>query len=286
MEFLTDSNPIRRWEETPNGLKLWISFSDIKHPLNYDDTVHVIDEDELFDKESLNSAVGLPLTINHPPCAVNIDNRKHFGVGTLLQEYSNQDGTLVMAGLIHDSKAIAGIKNAEILHTSAAYNADKELIKDGYFKQKKRRYNHVALLDSNYQPRAGKNCKLILDSTYTPPDEKQEKLMSLDSLDKASKAELNKRIELLVEFQDALKKHNIYCDANNSSHEIKKKIISIYYPEKVVRDLTNDYLIDGFFINFKASNHDKSSKSDDELDSFFEDSSSSRQKFISQICGK
>jgi hypothetical protein len=179
-EYCVDSQPIGNWEETEEGyIKLWISVAVANKDLEYfheDGTkrIEYIDENDLFDPESLKTAIAKPFTINHPPEPVLINNHRKYSHGTTLQEIINDSGRLTVASVITDPDTCQKIKSKEIKYTSSAYRALKIPQDDGRLKQTKRRYNHFALLTDDNQPRAGIDSCIILDSKGNEPMTTQE----------------------------------------------------------------------------------------------------------------
>lgn len=169
-EYCIDSQPIERWEETEEGyLKLWISVAVAGKDLEYyhedgSKRVEYITQDDLFDVDSLKTAIGKPFTVNHPPEPVLAANYKKYSQGTSLQEIINDNGRLVIASLITDPDTIEGIKSKRIKYTSSAYRATKIPQKDSKIRQTKRKYNHFAMLTEDQDPRAGTDSTIILDS--------------------------------------------------------------------------------------------------------------------------
>lgn len=171
-EYHVDTQPINRYEVTPEGyIRLWVSVAvadkDLEYVTDSGTRIEYIDKENLFDKESLKSAMGKPFTINHPPEPILIENYSLYSVGTSLQEFLNDDSRLVVSGLITDPIAAKAIINKDIQFTSSAYRAVKELQSDGRYKQVKRHYNHFGLLTADESPRAGIESTIILDSTST-----------------------------------------------------------------------------------------------------------------------
>lgn len=161
----TDSFKIKNYELTPEGyLKFWLVGGVPDQILDYGTHKESINEDTLFNPQSVNSAVGKPISFNHPPSAIDVSNIRDYSKGTILQEYSKEPDTkaLVLAGIVHDSELINEILSQKISYISAGYTAKKELNNDGILEQKSRHYNHFALLSEDYQPRAGANSKIIL----------------------------------------------------------------------------------------------------------------------------
>lgn len=247
-----DSQPIKNWEETTDGyMKLWLSVGVANYDLNYDGRIEVIDKPELIDENSMSTAVGRPIVLNHPPRAVSADLFNRYAKGVSLQEYAQDGNSVYFSTLVWDKALREGIKNGEYTHTSSAYYAKKTPQKDGKIKQSNRIYDHFAILSKEYTPRAGISSKILLlnqdsnDSDET--NKKDEEKMNVDA------DEIKNRTELLVNWLPVLKEHNKTIDYNLDSNNLKKLILSCYYPENVINQLNQDAVLSGFWLNFTAN---------------------------------
>ena len=149
-------------------LKIWLGVSDVSHPLVYAKDggkiqVELIDSDELFKQDSLNTIVGKSICIGHPKDPVTSKNHKQYEVGTILQESRDNNGVLEVAAIIKDEDTIKRVLDKELRYTSMGYYADKEPIsgRENYLKQRNRRYNHCSLLSKDEIPRAGLSSKIL-----------------------------------------------------------------------------------------------------------------------------
>jgi hypothetical protein len=122
--------------------------------------------DDVFDPASLASLEGLPLTNDHPSTGVNPENFKFHTVGSVFSP--RNDAYHVTAGLaIADKQAMADVQSGKRA-LSCGYDCELVPYTDGYMgmptthRQKRIRYNHVAIVDMG---RAGPAAKLRMDST-------------------------------------------------------------------------------------------------------------------------
>jgi hypothetical protein len=245
-----DSEPIKNWEETTDGfMKLWLSIGVANKDLNYDaGKVEFIDVDELVKPVSVNTAVGRPVTLNHPPSAISTKNFNRFAKGLSLQEYAQDGNDLFMASIIWDEELKQGIKDKKYTHTSSAYYAKKAPNQDGKMKQSDRVYNHFSVLSPEFQPRAGLTSKVLLlnqDSTQEPV--KENTMLNVDA------DEIKSRVELWSDWRGVLEEKKKTIDFNLDSRSIKKAILGCFYPEQVLNQLNSDAVLDGFWLNFSAN---------------------------------
>lgn len=122
---------------------------------------------DVFDKATLDSFAGVPVTDEHPPVMLKAANAKKYSVGSI-GESVRQDGDLVLASLaIHDEEAIKAVESGERSEVSCGYYCDLEE-KPGVHEgqkydaiQKNIRGNHVALVPKG---RAGPDARIHLDA--------------------------------------------------------------------------------------------------------------------------
>jgi uncharacterized protein len=123
--------------------------------------IQTVESEVLFDKSSIASLKTIPITREHPFVAVDSTNASTFGRG-LTTPYVMIDGDFLgVMGTITDKVLIDEIMSGERTECSAGYYTDLEELPDGRFKQKKRKYNHLAIVTKG---RAGKEVKVQLDS--------------------------------------------------------------------------------------------------------------------------
>lgn len=268
LELNSDSYQIKNYELTPEGfLKFWMVAGIPNQELVYDGgrRKETINKEALFNEDSISTAIGKPVTFNHPPRPINSKNYKEYIKGTLLQEYSEDDnGALVLAGIVHDDATVQAILKGDVKYVSASYTADKTPNSDGVLEQTNRRYNHIAVLSSEYSPRAGENSKIIILDDTPPQVDNQEKPVEKPAENNIDAMEIQERVELLTDWKPILQKNNIAIDYNADANTIKRQILSIYYPEKTIKALNNDAVLQGFWLNFAANPISKTSEENED----------------------
>lgn len=274
----SDSQPIKNWEETKEGyLKLWLAVGVANQDLTYDSRVEFIDQTALTSKETMDSAVGKPLALNHPPSAITAANRQQISIGSSLQEYAMDSDTLYMASIVWEPNTVNGIKSGEYKYTSSAYEAVKKPQQDSRIKQESRHYNHFSVLTPENAPRAGISSKILLlntDSITTP---------SNNTNMQEDKAEC---IELWSEWKSILVEKNKTIDYNLDSSAVKKLILSCYYDDKTIGKLNNDSILSGFWLNFTANPVVRESISIPDINKDSNDEETIRNNFIKITEGK
>lgn len=286
MQINTDSYEMaKNYEITPEGyLKFWLTGGIPNKELEYEDgRRESIKPEALFDEQSIKSAIGKPITLNHPPQAINSLNYRNFSCGIVMQEYTkDSEGALVLAGVIHDEDVVKSVIRGDLKYVSPGYTAKKESNMDGSYLQSNREYNHFALLTKEFAPRGGKQSKIhILSDMY------QNQIDSNSANDKKMEAEIAERLELLTTWKNQLESNNISIDYSLDSKGIKRQILGIYYPEKTMK-LVNESNIDGCWLGF-VTNTDTRNQTDLELlpDSNFDSTTESVvEKFIKKMEGK
>lgn len=129
--------------------------------------------DDVFNQDSLNSLVSIPVTINHPTELVNADNAHKYSVGLTGEKVKIEDNDIVVSLTVSHKKAIDAI-NAGKRELSLGYNLDL-LEEAGEYegekythRQKNINYNHLALVD---KARAGRSARINLDGVITEEEE-------------------------------------------------------------------------------------------------------------------
>jgi hypothetical protein len=168
---------------------------DNKHGLRDQAIVNVLRDDaEVFDKRSVHSFIGKPITNDHPTEAVTASNWKDHAGGVVMGAIRDGDH-LAFDLLLTDAKAIAAVDAGKV-ELSNGYTADLAFgdfaAADGTkcpVKQTSILGNHVALVDRG---RAGSSCRIgdaalcdALPSNLFPTindQEKPVKTMVIDGL--------------------------------------------------------------------------------------------------------
>lgn len=242
-----DASPIQNYELKSNGLLLtWGALGIANTPLVYPDRTEIILPEGLFNEDSIKTAIAIPYCYKHPPRALNAKNYKKYAVGTTLQEW-NQDGDrLVIASMFWDEEVIQGILDKKIKYTSAGYYPKKVLNADGTYTQTFRVYDHNAVLPEDYAPRAGAKCQILNldDSSDMETEDTQNHTLQTD---------IQERVELWSDWKPVIEQNNKTVDFNLDSRGIKRLVLSCFYPEKTVKALKDDLVLDGFWLNFEAN---------------------------------
>ena len=293
----TDQFEIKKYEKTPEGyLKLWMIAGVPGKILDYGDRKESINKDSLFNLESLNTVVGKPITMNHPPVAVISDNIKNYIRGVALQTMDSDDnGNLVIPAIIYDNEIIDGIISGKYTHVSSAYRADKTLNIDGILEQSNRHYNHFAILDENNKPRAGEESRVITDSSDTNQsnesggdkvtlDSNQPSTSIIPPIPETNTDSISEKIELLVTWKPILDSKGITINYDSDVKSIKKTILSVSYPPETIT-LLNDNNVDGFWLAFITNKDHQTQPSSVKLDNFDSVLESELSKYINKISG-
>lgn len=161
-----DTGRIFKSEETPDGfLRVWMTVSRTG-PLRYrnddgSDRVEHVSPQTLFDKNSLDTAWGKPITYLHPRSGkVDADNARELQRGMTQQGLLINQDFLTVVGVLTDRQAIDAVQGGD-RQVSAGYLTDLVPRADGSFDQTNRRYNHFAIVPAG---RAGEQVKVHLDN--------------------------------------------------------------------------------------------------------------------------
>lgn len=119
------------------------------------------DPETVFNKDSMVTLAGRPVTINHPDADVTADNWKDLAVGHVGGSIAREGEHVTAPMVIMDAKAVSRAESGSVYLSAGYYvNSVREdgTAPDGtpyQFKQSgPMRFNHVALLDGK-KPRAG-----------------------------------------------------------------------------------------------------------------------------------
>lgn len=129
--------------------------------------------DDVFNQDSLDSLISIPVTINHPTELVNSDNAHMYSVGLTGEKVKRDDNDIVVSLTVSHKKAIDAI-NAGKRELSLGYNLDLLEEAGDYegekytHRQKNINYNHLALVD---KARAGRSARINLDGIITEDEE-------------------------------------------------------------------------------------------------------------------
>lgn len=138
-------------------------------------------EAEVFDRRSLATLKGAPLTIGHP-AEVNAGNWSELSVGHVADDV-RRDGIFVTATvLIFDAETCARVESGDLRELSCGYEVDVERAAgdhDGQHYdaiQRRIRYNHVAMGGTDWG-RAGRDVRVYADAADEGPVERARREM-------------------------------------------------------------------------------------------------------------
>ena len=106
----------------------------------------VRDEDSVFDKVSMSSFEGKPITLFHPKGKVNSSNYKKFIIGSI-KDVKRDNDNLSSNIVIYDEYTIGKIKKGELKDLSLGYRAKVVQMADGRYKQTDIIINHLAIVE-------------------------------------------------------------------------------------------------------------------------------------------
>lgn len=225
-------------------------------------------EKEVFKDEAITSFEAKPVTNDHPPELVNIDNIKKYQVGYVTKNIEKDENGLITELIITDKKAIEDIERGKV-EISNGYTANYEF-KDGVLDngakyqaiQRDIIGNHVAIVQ---QGRCGSECR-IFDEAKVSENTKEiimideDNIIEVDSKDagnvkklkdalKAKDEEINKLKEKMSAINDEMEemrnkkkeedeKHDKEGKTNDSAididSEVEKRIEIIDSAKKLI----------------------------------------------------
>lgn len=105
--------------------------------------------DEIFKQESIDTLEMIPITLDHPPELLNVENASKYQVGTTGQIFEISDDKIIVSIKITDKKAIEAILGGKV-ELSLGYNFDS-IPEEGEYKgqhysvkQYNIKYNHLS----------------------------------------------------------------------------------------------------------------------------------------------
>jgi hypothetical protein len=125
-----------------------------------DNIVRVMRPDEsVFSKDSLASAVHIPVTLGHPPELVTADNWKDYAIGEVGSDVMRDGENIAFSLMVKDKDGLAAYESGT-REISMGYVADMRPAPDGAdydFIMGPPKYNHLAIVDN---ARAGSQARI------------------------------------------------------------------------------------------------------------------------------
>lgn len=154
--FLTRVGVFTYWQVDASGKT--VPFRELRHP------------DEVFNKDSLASLAGAPVTLDHPSEPVTPENWKDLAIGHVSDSVKAEGRYVAAEVRVQDASAVKAVEAGELVEFSCGYDCDvlaaepgatyDGLPYDGV--QKNIRYNHVGMGPKNWG-RAGNEVRLRVD---------------------------------------------------------------------------------------------------------------------------
>lgn len=120
-------------------------------------------DDEVFNDESMKSFEGKPVTDDHPPEFLTIDNVKTYQLGSVINNIEREDNKTISKIIITDKDLVSKVRSGKV-QVSNGYTSDFDptpgVTEDGEpydFVQRNIRGNHVAIVSRG---RCGDICKI------------------------------------------------------------------------------------------------------------------------------
>lgn len=114
--------------------------------------------ESVFSKDSLQSAVHIPITVDHPSEMVDSDNYADLAVGEVSTDVMRDGEFVAFSIMVKDKRGLDAINSGKV-ELSAGYTAEMIRVdhKDYDYVMGKPRYNHIAIVDA---ARAGSQARI------------------------------------------------------------------------------------------------------------------------------
>ena len=184
--------------------------------------------DDVFNPESLNSLKTIPITKNHPPQLVNVNNVNQFMVG-MTGETVHIDGDNIAVSLNITHKEGIDAVNKGMKELSLGYNLDL-LEESGEYegetythRQTNIIYNHLSLVE---KARAGRSARLNLDGYFIEETEinKKDVLMNNENSPSQVSEEMQARFDQSEEVIAQLKAKLEALEAVNTDSVVAESV--------------------------------------------------------------
>ncbi len=189
----------------------------------------VRDEESVFDKASMSSFEGKPITLFHPKGKVNSKNYKKFLVGSI-KDVKRDEGNLASDIVLYDEYTIDKVKKGELKDLSLGYRAKVVQMADGRYKQTDIIINHLAIVEEG----RAINAQIMDENTVI--EEKQE----IDLEPKDFK-DMFKDTVFVTQTNNTTKRVETYDDDTGES---TTKEINTYESKRSKYDVLKQQLID------------------------------------------
>lgn len=126
---------------------------------NADDIIRVYRPAEsVFSKDSLRSAVHIPVTVDHPPVMVDSENYNEYAVGETSTDVMRDGEMIAFSIMVKDKRGLDAIDSGKV-ELSAGYTAEMKRVehKDYDYVMGKPTFNHLAIVD---KARAGRKARI------------------------------------------------------------------------------------------------------------------------------
>lgn len=114
--------------------------------------------ESVFSKDSLKSAVHVPVTIDHPPVMVDSENYNEYAVGEVSTDVMRDGEMVAFSIMVKDKRGLDAVDGGKV-QLSAGYTAEMTRVehKDYDYVMGPPSYNHIALVD---KARAGNEARI------------------------------------------------------------------------------------------------------------------------------
>lgn len=220
---LDTSGIIQNYQRTPEGfLNIFMTIARVGD-LTYqrsDGTLEneYLSEQELFNKDSLASLVGKPITLDHPPEWVSSENVRKYIRGSVGHKVIQDTPFLTVLGTVHDAETIEAIESGKTRQVSAGYRARVVRGDDGKIYQQGREYNHISVVALG---RAGADVRVHFDSLKNI---NQFENMAIQVMTHTDKLADLKAIEVAARnnYIDRLRRNDSASSGNNRTKQDKE----------------------------------------------------------------
>lgn len=122
--------------------------------------IQQVPEEVLFNKDSVDSFLTLPISLLHPQERIIPGNATKYMQGAVGHEPVRVGDSLCAIATIYAKDSIDALLSGKAQEASCGYDAKKVFVRDGVLRQTERWGNHVAIVP---QGRAGEDIRFVLD---------------------------------------------------------------------------------------------------------------------------